>query len=195
MRTVIAVVIAIFTLAVLATPSQARHRHHHYYSGHYGRYLAQHYRNHERRRYAWRHRHRHYDNTPPVAHRGLSRPCQIARSMGGPCGCVAEEIIFGRSDHVLNGFNLWLANEWLRFPRALPRAGTAAVWPGRHVEAVVAVNGNGSVTTNGPYGLRRVSLSRVVIVDPRAHHKFSSFKAVEAVRRPRTYQWAGAVPL
>jgi hypothetical protein len=82
--------------------------------------------------------------------------------MGGPCGCVASEKLFGHSVR-----ELWLARNWLQFPRASPGPGTAAVWPGRrHVEAVVASNGDGTVTTDGPYGTRRVSLRSVVIVDP-----------------------------
>jgi hypothetical protein len=128
-------------------------------------------------------RHRRYTHAyqrPRHAHRGrhvahvvgirtsgsLPGPCYLARRQGGPCGCVAEGIIFGRYDHVLNGMNLWLANAWLGFPRATPGPGTAAVWPGRHVEAVVANNGDGTVTTSGPYGQRRVRISSVVFVDP-----------------------------
>src|SRR5208282_4580927 len=66
----------------------------------------------------------------------LPGPCYLARRQGGPCGCVAMGHIFGRYDHVLNGMNLWLARTWLGFPRTSPRAGTAAVWGTRHVEAV-----------------------------------------------------------
>ncbi len=100
----------------------------------------------------------------------LPGPCYLARRQGGPCGCVAEGIIFRRYDHVLNGVNLWLADAWLGFPQAAPAAGTAAVWPGRHVEAVVANNGDGTVTTLGPRGHRRVRISSVVIVDPHGRY-------------------------
>ena len=103
----------------------------------------------------------------------LSPSCRIARSQGGPCGCVAEEKIFGTSAHVLNGLNLWMARTWLAFPRATPAPGMAAVWGTHHVEAVVAVNGN-TVTTDGPYGRRNVSLAAVRIVDPHGGSRYVS---------------------
>src|ERR1700733_1677038 len=65
----------------------------------------------------------------------LSASCRIARALGGPCGCFASEYFFGRSVR-----ELWLANAWLAFPRVAPAAGTAAVWPNRHVAAVIAAH-------------------------------------------------------
>jgi hypothetical protein len=97
----------------------------------------------------------------------LPGPCYLARRQGGSCGCVAMGHIFGRYDHVLNGMNLWLARTWLGFPRSSPKPGTAAVWGTHHVEAVVADNGDGTITTSGPYGNRRVKIASVAIVDPR----------------------------
>jgi hypothetical protein len=95
----------------------------------------------------------------------LSALCRQAASLGGPCGCVASEQLFGHSDR-----GLWAVSSWLaKFPRTSPAPGTAAVWPGRHVEAVVGVNGDGTVTTNGPYGVRRVSQRGLVFVDPGGH--------------------------
>ena len=122
------------------------------------------------RRAATHHRHyarAHYGRS--YGHHGgsLPGPCYLARRQGGPCGCVAEGKIFGRFDHVLNGINHWLANAWLGYPRTSPRPGTAAVWRGHsHVEAVISNNGDGTVTTDGPYGQRRVRIASVVIVDP-----------------------------
>jgi hypothetical protein len=92
----------------------------------------------------------------------LSSECWRARSLGGPCGCVASEHIFGHSVR-----ELWKASSWYRFPRTSPHPGAAALWGGRHVEAVVAVNG-GTVTTDGPYGLRHTPIGRLVFVDPRS---------------------------
>lgn len=129
-------------LAVGSSAAQARHRHH------------------------GRHHTRHHHYAHHWAYHGLSGACRQAAAMGGPCGCVAEELIFGRSDHVLGGRNLWLAQAWLGFPRSAPGPGKAAVWPHRHVEAVVRTNGDGTITTNGPYGMRRVRLASVVIVNP-----------------------------
>jgi hypothetical protein len=114
-------------------------------------------------------RHRHYGYSG-----GLSGACQSARRQGGPCGCVAQEKIFGLSARLLNGINLWLARSWLGFPRTSPAAGMAAVWPGRHVEAVASVNGDGTVTTDGPYGLRRVRIGSVVFVNP--HGSYAGYR-------------------
>jgi hypothetical protein len=97
----------------------------------------------------------------------LTEPCRQAARMGGPCGCWAEEHFFGRSDHVLNGMNLWLADEWRRvFPHVRPAAGTAAIWPGRHVAPVVAYNGGSTVTVADSWGTHDVSIRGLVFVDP-----------------------------
>ena len=122
---------------------------------------------------------------------GLSQACRQAASMGGPCGCVAAEKLLGTSAHVVNGVNVWLANGWLAFPRTSPAPGTAAVWPGRHVEAVVAVNGDGTVTTDGPYGTRRVRIGSVVFVDPHGAAR-TRYAAVSYRHRYRHRHYAGA---
>jgi hypothetical protein len=92
----------------------------------------------------------------------LSTACQIARALGGPCGCFASEYFFGRSVRTL-----WLANAWLAFPHVAPAAGTAAVWPNRHVAAVIAVNGDGTVTVRDSWAVHRVRVAGLVFVDPR----------------------------
>jgi len=133
--------IVAFAIVLAAGPAHARHHHHQQF--------------------------RHYAHYAHSYGGSLPGPCYLAARQGGPCGCVAEGKIFGRHDHVLNGWNPWLAIEWMFFPTTAPRPGVAAVWRnGHHVEAVVSGAHGGTVTTDGPYGLRQVSLSAVVIVDP-----------------------------
>jgi hypothetical protein len=90
----------------------------------------------------------------------LSQECWHARSLGGPCGCVASEHIFGHSVR-----DLWKASSWYRFSRTSPHPGAVAIWGSRHVEAVVSVSGS-TVTTDGPYGLRHTPIGRLVFVEP-----------------------------
>ena len=158
-----------------------------------------------------RHHHHHYASSRITAHRGwgLPGPCYLAARQGGPCGCVAEGKIFGRHDHVLNGWNPWRAIEWILFPTATAAPGMAAVWRnGHHVEAVVSGVHGGNVTTEGPYGLRQVRLSAVVIVNPHgersghlptryAAHHYQHYAHRYAQRRHfawnqrRRYAWGG----
>jgi hypothetical protein len=91
---------------------------------------------------------------------GLSRECHIALSLGGPCGCWASEHFFGHSDR-----NLWLADAWLKFPRTSPRAGVAAVWPGRHVAPVVEAR-DGRVLVADSWATHWVDDHNLVFVDP-----------------------------
>ena len=89
------------------------------------------------------------------------------------CGCTASVILFGR---VLPG--LPAVSEWLRFPRTSPHENAAAIWPGRHVEIVSAVNGDGTVDTKGSVGWRHVSVARLIFVEPRSyaiHPKYYSY--------------------
>jgi hypothetical protein len=99
---------------------------------------------------------------PAVPMHGLSRECRTASSLGGPCGCWASEYFFGHSVR-----DLWLANAWLKFPHTAPRAGVAAVWPGRHVAPVVANNGDGTITVADSWATHRVRVAGLVFVDPR----------------------------
>ncbi len=127
------------------------------------------------RRHVRAHYRRSYAHYGRSYSRALPSPCYLAARQGGPCGCVAMGHIFGRYDHVLNGMNLWLARTWLGFPRTSPRPGTAAVWGTHHVEAIISNNGDGTITTSGPYGNRRVRIASVAIVDPHggyaSHHE------------------------
>lgn len=92
---------------------------------------------------------------------GLSGPCQQAAHLGGPCGCVASEKIFG---HSVRG--LWSVAAWSQFPRTSPAPGMAAIWPGRHVEIVTVVNNGTVITSSG----RHTSVARLVFVDPHGGH-------------------------
>lgn len=96
----------------------------------------------------------------------LSTACRSAAAQGGPCGCFTSEY-FGLP-RAYHGLNLWLANDWLHFPHVAPAAGTAAVWPGRHVAPVVGVNEDGTVTISDNIGTRRVRASGLVFVSPRS---------------------------
>ena len=159
-----------FVIATSSADARSRYRHRHYDVSHhhFAHYLA---RRHASYIHVRRHWSRHVRHYRPQQVSGLPGPCQVAASMGGPCGCWAEYVLLGRLDHVLSGINMWLANDWLRFPRAEASPGTAVVWPGRHVAPVVAVHNDRTgravaVTTRESWGLRRVSLAGLVIVQP-----------------------------
>ena len=98
----------------------------------------------------------------------LDAACTRAAHEGGPCGCWAEEHFFGRSDHVLNGWNPWLADEWRRvFPHVRCAPGTAAVYPGRHVVPVSACSPDGTTfTAEDSWGSHEASARGVVFVQP-----------------------------
>lgn len=55
------------------------------------------------------------------------------------CGCGASVLVFGQSKR-----NLWLAANWLKFPRATPAPGMVAARKG-HVFVIASVIGNGQV--------------------------------------------------
>jgi hypothetical protein len=97
------------------------------------------------------------------AQSNLSSECRTAAALGGPCGCFASEQLFGHSVR-----DLWRADAWLRFPRTSPGPGTAAVWPGRHVALVEAVNGDGTVTVRDSWNAHHVvRTAGLVFVAPR----------------------------
>ena len=77
------------------------------------------------------------------------------------CGCTASVIAFGRPVEGLNA-----VRSWYRFPRTSAHVGAAAIWPGRHVEIVTAVHGDGTVSTTGSVGFARVPVSRLAFVEP-----------------------------
>ena len=98
---------------------------------------------------------------------GLSGACRSAAAQGGPCGCFAQEQLLGTSARLWRGHNLWLAQTWAEvFPRAAPGPGTAAVWPHRHVAAVVSGPHNGMVTVHDSWGTHDVRIAGLIFVRP-----------------------------
>lgn len=149
------------------------------------------YRGHYVKRQRWSHHLRHhYRHVNVGAYRSASLPgpCRVAASMGGPCGCWAAYTLLGRLDHVWHGMNLWLADDWLKFPRTAPAPGTAAVWPHRHVAPVLAVNHDGTVTVRDSWATHRVRIAGLVFVQPPENNKRHENY------NPK-YNWPSAVPL
>jgi hypothetical protein len=101
--------------------------------------------------------------------------------MGGPCGCWAAHHLLGIDAHVWRGINLWLANDWLRFPHVEPAPGTAAVWPHRHVAPVVAV-ANGRVQVHDSWATHWVSTRKLTFVQP----------PTKQTKRPELVRYAAA---
>lgn len=101
-----------------------------------------------------RHRHHRY-----AYHRSWG-DCSEAAAKGGPCGCIAMQIV-GLTDR-----KFWLVRNWAAFPRTSPHPGAAAIWPWRHVEIVSSVNGDGTISTQGSVGFSHVSIHRLLFVNP-----------------------------
>lgn len=113
-----------------------------------------------------------YRSAPPIAvarreavarYAGnLPEPCRRAAALGGPCGCWASIHFFGESVR-----RLWPVSQWIaEFTRTTPRAGVAAIWPGRHVAPVLAVNDDGTVTVADSWATHRVRMAGLIFVDP-----------------------------
>lgn len=138
----------------LVQPAEARH-------SKYSQYLWKRHMHHVHHRHL-----SHHVRVYTALRASLPAPCRVAASMGGPCGCWAAYVLLGRLEHVWRGINLWLADDWLRFPRVSPAPGTAAVWPHRHVAPVVAVNGDGTVTVRDSWATHRVRTAGLIFVQP-----------------------------
>lgn len=142
-RTLIAVA---FGLVLSTNMAEARryHRHHHHHSYH--------------------HHHRHYASYD----RGsiVSHPAGCPRSLF--CGCGASVRIFGRPIR-----DLFLAANWLRFPRTSPAPGMVAARRG-HVFVLEHPLGDGRwqvYDANSGHGATRIharSLAGYAIVNPHA---------------------------
>jgi hypothetical protein len=186
MRSIIATLAVGCTIALAATPAAARGHHRHHVTHKFAHYLSG---RHFQHAHAWRqwryHARQHYRNSYRVARSMLPGPCRVAASMGGPCGCWAAYVLLGRLDHVWHGINLWLANDWLRFPRAEPAAAAAAVWPGRHVAPIVPGSyRNGTVIVRDSWATHRVRTAGLVFVQPPMQHT-----------PRRLIAWPSSVPL
>jgi hypothetical protein len=180
LRSWIGVFGAAFMSKVLWSPAQAHPYHHHYHHYHYVRHynglLARpaapaSFSDH----YAWGTYQDHFNEAGAERASGNHRQV-IANPAGCPrtlsCGCVASLHTFG---HIVSGLNL--AWNWaVKFPRAMPGPGMAAVWH-HHVfiieqvlggDRVIAYDGNsgrGHITQ-----IHETSIRGAVIVDPRGGH-------------------------
>lgn len=174
-------------ILICSVPAQAKGYYHYkrHLTHHYSHYLTQ--RHFRYNRLVQYHRRRHYIHryAQTSSRSSLPGPCRVAASMGGPCGCWAAYILLGRLDHVWHGINLWLANDWLRFPKVPPEQATAVVWPGRHVAPIVpGTYQKGSVVVRDSWATHRVRTAGLVFVSP-----------YPSQRRRGTYKVAGAWPL
>jgi hypothetical protein len=152
---------ALLTASIIlafSIPAQAKSSYHYYkrhLTHHYSHYLT------------WRHfRHQHFARRySPIRNSSLPGPCWAAARQGGPCGCWAGHVLLGTTSHSWHGINLWLANDWLKFPHVSPGSATAAVWPGRHVAPVVPGSySNGTVVVRDSWSTHRVRTAGLVFV-------------------------------
>lgn len=85
------------------------------------------------------------------------------------CGCGVAVRVFGRPVR-----DLWLVQNWYRFPRAEAAAGNVAILGSRHVAYILQAYGDGTATLYDPNSgggltrVHRVSLRGWAVVDPRA---------------------------
>lgn len=155
---------------LFAFPAQARahHAHHH---GHH-RYVQQHYDGVDMQQqwifWAWQQP----VEQPSSGGRRYGGDEIVSHPSGCPrvafCGCGASERVFG---HPVR--SLWLAANWLRFPRTVAAAGMAAVFGRHHVAIIERVNGDGTAVlydANSGSHLTRIhtrSIAGAIIVNPR----------------------------
>ena len=89
---------------------------------------------------------------PAAGEEGSARPADCPRAW---CGCWLAKQIFGE-----NRRDLWIAKNWLKFPRTEPRIGSIAVMTrqgGGHVGVVVSFDGNGNPILKSGNHNRRVA--------------------------------------
>lgn len=85
------------------------------------------------------------------------------------CGCGVSVRVFG---HPVR--ELWLVQNWYRYPRAEAAPGNVAILGSRHVAYILQAYGDGTATLYDPNSgggltrIRRVSLRGWAIVDPHA---------------------------
>lgn len=124
---------------------------------------------HHRPSYHHHHSYRHYGRRRlynPIERDSLDGSCRTAARLGGPCGCYASELIFGRPVR-----DLWPAWNWAqKFPRTSPAVGMAAVRR-HHVVIIAAINGDGTFTGRDSWGLTHRSLRGWVFVNPHSGNR------------------------
>ena len=85
------------------------------------------------------------------------------------CGCGVSVRVFGSPVR-----DLWLVQNWYRFPRAQPAPGNVAILGLRHVAYILETFGDGTATLYDPNSgggltrVHRVSLRGWAVVDPRS---------------------------
>jgi hypothetical protein len=177
-------IVASVSLIVGTSANALPNRFHHYYPAQHNSYSVQHAGtfNYHRANNVYR---ANSFSHAAVASRTVVRSEEqiVAHPFGCPrtlfCGCGAAREL-GLSDQ-----SLWAVKTWYKFPRAAAAPGMALLWGERHVAAIRAVHGDGTVTVydaNSGGGLTRVhriSLNGLVVVDPHAGHHgeptFASF--------------------
>ena len=88
------------------------------------------------------------------------------------CGCGVAERVFGSPVRAL-----WLAANWLSFPRTQAAPGMVAVFGHHHVAYIEAIHGDGTATVYDPNSGRhltrvhRRSIAGATIVDPHGGHR------------------------
>lgn len=131
------------------------HHHHHVRHMRHARHHAAHHRHHARR-----YRGRVYET-------GTILPHPSGCPSRAFCGCGVALKVFGTPVRAL-----WLAANWLRFPRAMAAPGMVAVFGRHHVAYIESVNGDGTALLYDPNSGRhltrehRRSIRGAVIVNP-----------------------------
>jgi hypothetical protein len=152
MRVLLLIGTVVSAIMMLSFPADASHRHFRHY---YHQHLA--YHHHWSHPVQWHHRH----YAKAWGSGSLSGLCRTARSLGGPCGCFASELIFGHSVR-----SLWQVSSWFQFPRTTPHPGAVAIFPGLHVAVVAAVD-NGTVILRDSWRTHPLrSTAGIVFVNP-----------------------------
>jgi hypothetical protein len=109
----------------------------------------------------------HISHVATVAQEVVSHPEGCPRSQF--CGCGVSVRVFG---HPVR--DLWLVQNWYRFPRAEAAAGNVAILGSRHVAFILQAYGDGTATLYDPNSgggltrVHRVSLRGWAVVDPHA---------------------------
>ena len=105
------------------------------------------------------------------------------------CGCGTAKYLLGEARR-----DLWLAANWLRFPRSVAGPGKAAVFGLHHVVAIIDANGDGTAKVYDPNSgghltrIHTVSLAGATIVDPHGGGGYASrSRGREAVARREQY--------